>query len=690
MLQRPVLTLSLCCALAGAAAVSAPRRQTSAPAASSHGIDLGGMDRSIKPGDDFFGYANGAWVRTAAIPSDQPVWGVGMMLAEEADARTRGLLEQAGRNAAAGSDARKAGDYYAAFMDDASIERRGIAPLKERLDRIAAIADRRALAVVLGESLRADVDALNNTDLYTDNLFGVWVAQDFNDPTRNTAYLLQGGLGMPDREYYVSEEEAMRATRTKYLAHVGTILSLAALPEPQQAADRTLELETKIARAHASREDSGDVQKANNLWRRAEFTQKAPGLDWPAFFEAAGLSSQDRFIVWQPSAITGEAALVASEPLETWKAYLQYQTLNHWSNLLPKAFAAERFDFYGKVLSGTEQIADRWKRAVAATNDALGDAVGKLYVDRYFGPDAKAKAQAMVADLKAAFGRRIDALEWMAPQTKAKAKEKLQTLIVGVGYPDRWRDYSALQVARDDALTNAMRSEAFDYRRNLAKLEQAVDRHEWWMTPQTVNAVNLPIQNALNFPAAILQPPFFDPAADAALNYGSIGAVIGHEVSHSFDNTGSQFDATGKLANWWQTDDFAHFRSAASRLVAQYNAYQPLPGLSVNGQQTLGENIADVAGLAAAYDAYRASLKSSPSRIQDGISTDQQFFLSYAQSWRDKIREPLLRQLVLTDEHSPSEYRADCVRNLDAWYSAFNVQPEDKLYLAPGDRVRVW
>jgi putative endopeptidase len=485
MLQRTALTLSLCCALAGAAVLSAPRQETSAPAASRHGIDLAGMDRSIKPGDDFFGYANGAWARTATIPSDQPVWGVGMMLAEEADARTRALLEKAGREAAAGSDARKAGDYYAAFMDEASIERRGVAPLKERLDRIGAIADRRALAEVLGESLRADVDALNNTDFYTDNLFGLWVAQDFNDPTHNTGYLLQGGLGMPDREYYLSEEEAMRATRTKYLAHVATILTLAGLPEPRQTAERILDLETKIARAHATREVSGDVQKANNPWTRAAFTEKAAGLDWPAFFTAAGLSSQDRFIVWQPAAITGEAALVASEPVETWKAYLQYHTLNHWSNLLPKAFAADRFDFYGKVLSGTEQIADRWKRAVAATNDALGDAVGKLYVDRYFAPDAKAKAQAMVADLKAAFGWRIDALEWMAPQTKAKAKEKLQTLIVGVGYPDTWRDYSALQVARDDALTNAMRSEEFEYRRNVAKLQRPVDRHEWWMTPQT-------------------------------------------------------------------------------------------------------------------------------------------------------------------------------------------------------------
>jgi putative endopeptidase len=333
---------------------------------------------------------------------------------------------------------------------------------------------------------------------------------------------------------------------------------------------------------------------------------------------------------------------------------------------------------------------ERWKRAVASTNATIGDAVGRLYVAKYFPPDSKTRAEAMVADIKAAFAQRIERLDWMSPETKARAKEKVRSLIVGVGYPDKWRTYEGLAITRDDAIANAMRAEEFEYKRRVKELGQPIDRNEWWMTPQTVNAVNLPIQNALNFPAAILQPPYFDPAATDANNYGAIGSVIGHEVSHSFDDQGSQFDASGKLANWWKEDDFAQFKAAGGRLVAQYNAYKPLPDLAVNGQQTLSENIADVAGLAASYDAYRLSLKGRPAPEQQGFNGDQQFFISFAQSWRDKYREPLLRQIILTDGHSPSEYRADTVRNLDEWYKAFDVRPGERLYLAPADRVRIW
>ncbi|HWF86337.1 MAG TPA: M13 family metallopeptidase, partial [Vicinamibacterales bacterium] len=444
------------------------------------------------------------------------------------------------------------------------------------------------------------------------------------------------------------------------------------------------------ATTHVSRADSEEVHKANNPWSRDDFHTKAPGLDWAAFFKAAGLDAQPQVIVWQPAAITGEAALAASEPLGTWKEYLRYELVNHWSNLLPKAFVNERFDLYGKALSGTPQMTDRWKRAVASTNGAMGDAVGRLYVAQYFPPDAKAKAEAMVADIKVAFGRRIERLAWMSPQTRAKARAKLDTLIVGVGYPDKWRDYATLEIARDQALRNAMRAEEHDYRQDVARLHGPIDRAQWWMTPQTVNAVNLPIQNALNFPAAILQPPYFDPRAPAADNYGAIGAVIGHEISHSFDDQGSQFDATGRLADWWTPEDFAHFKAAAAQLVAQYNEYHPLSDVSVNGQQTLSENIADVAGLSAAYDAYRLSLNGKPDAIRQRFTGEQQFFISFAQSWREKYREPLLRQLLLTDGHAPSEYRADTVRNLDAWYGAFSVPQRAKLYLAPADRVRVW
>jgi putative endopeptidase len=654
-------------------------------------IDLAGMDRSIKPGDDFFRYANGTWLKVTEIPPDRSSYGLDARLEEEANLRTRNLLEEEAKSAApAGSDARKVGDYYAAYMDEAAIETKGIEGLRRRLDRIAAIGDRRALVESIAQTIRADVDPLNNTNFHTQHLFGIWVAQDFNEPTRCAPYLLQGGLGMPDREYYLGDSPPMADIRTRYKAHVAAVLKLARIPHADAKAARIFALETEIAKVHWTRADSEDVLKANNPWKREEFAAKAPGLDWRTFFKASGLESQAGLIIWQPSAIAGEASLIGSQPLETWKDYLTYQVLDDCSFLLPKAFAEEGFTFYGKVLSGTLQMRERWKRAVDSTSFALGDAVGRLYVQHYFTPEAKATAEAMVANLVQAFGRRIDSLAWMSPQTKAKAKEKLATLKVGVGYPSNWRDYSGLEIVRDDALRNALEAELYEYRRNLAKLGRPVDRSEWWMTPQTVNAVNLPIQNALNFPAAILQPPYFDPKADPAQNYGAIGAVIGHEISHSFDDQGSQFDAAGRLADWWKPEDFAHFKEASNRLVAQYNAYRPFPDLAVNGRQTLGENIADVAGLSVAYDGYRLSLGGKPAPMSQGLTGDQRFFVSFAQSWRNKMREPLMRQLVVTDGHAPSEYRADAVRNIDAWYDAFGVKPGQALYLPPGNRVRLW
>jgi putative endopeptidase len=655
------------------------------------GIDLSGMDRSIKPGDDFFGYANGTWFKTTQIPPDRSNYGLDARLADETNLRTRGLLEEAAKSAApAGSDERMVGDYYAAYMNEAAIEARGIEGIRDWLDRIAAISDRRALVESIAQTIRADVDPLNYTNLHTQHLFGIWVAQDFNEPSRYRPYLLQGGLGMPDREYYLSDSPRMADIRNRYKAHIAAVLELAKITNADVRAAQIFDLETKIAKVHWSRADSGEVLKANNPWKAEEFKAKASGMDWQTFFKAAGLDGADLFIVWQPSAIAGEASLVGSEPLETWKDYLAYQILDRWSALLPKKFVEERFAFYEKTLSGTEQLRKRWKRAVASTNSALGDAVGRLYVQHYFTPNAKAKAEAMAALLVRAFGSRIDKLTWMSPQTKAKAKEKLATLKVGVGYPDKWRDYSGLEISRDNALGNAFQAELFEYRRSLAKLGKAVDRSEWWITPQTVNALNLPIQNALNFPAAILQAPYFDPKADTARNYGAIGAVIGHEISHSFDDQGSQFDATGKLSNWWTPADFAHFKEASTRLIAQYDAYRPFPDLSVNGRQTLSENIADVAGLSVAYDGYRLALGGKPAPLLQGFTGDQRFFINFAQSWRDKYREALLRQLVLTNGHAPSEYRADAVRNIDAWYEAFKVVPGQILYLSPGDRVRLW
>ncbi|GAA0586976.1 M13 family metallopeptidase [Rhizomicrobium electricum] len=679
--MRRIYAVSLAvCATVAAVAASVPS-----------GIDLAGIDKAVAPGDDFFAYGNGAWLKKTAIPADRSSFGTFDQLLEKTSAEVRDLIQTAAKtNPKPGSDAQKVGDYYASFMDEAGIEAKGLTPLKPEFDRIAAIKDTKSLSAYLGAMLRADVDPLNATNLYTDHIFGIWVNQAFEQPGRNVPYILQGGLGMPDREYYLSKSPKMAAIRTKYQAHIAAVLKLAGIADADAKAARIMALETKIASAHTSRADSEDVLKANNPWNRGSFAKRAPGMDWNAYFAAAGLSDQADFIVWQPGAVTGTAALVSNQPVGVWKEYLAYQLIEHYSGVLPKAFVNESFAFYGTVLNGTPKIRDRWKRAISATNGALGEPVGKLYVARYFPPAAKAKIEGMVKELIAAYRARINRLAWMSPATKQKALAKLATLKVGVGYPDKWRDYSSLKIVRGDAFGNLQRSEQFEYRYALAKLHRPVDRGEWAMDPQTVNAVNLPLVNALNFPAAILQPPFFDPKADDALNYGSIGATIGHEISHSFDDQGSQFDAQGKLNNWWTPADLAHFRAAAAKLVKQYDGYRPFADLAVNGKQTLGENIADVAGLSATYDAYILSLHGKPAPVLDGLSGDQRFFLAYSQSWRDKTREAALRQQILTDGHAPAEYRADTVRNLDAWYKAFAVKPGQKLFLKPEDRVQVW
>ncbi len=647
------------------------------------------MDTAVLPGNNFFRYTNGAWFAATEIPADRSSWGADAVLAEEAARRTAELLGKALAEPA-GSDARKAADYYASYMDEAAIEAKGLSPLRPVLGHISALKSRQELARLLGEELRADVDPLNNTNFYTDRLFGLWVSPDMNGSGRSTAYLLQGGLGLPERTYYLDASARMADIRLKYQAHVAAILKLAHVPDAEAKALRILALEKKMAQVHVSREDSEDALKGNNPWKRSDFAGRAPGLDWAAYFKGAGLDQVPVVVVWHPSAITGLAALVSSEPLSTWREYLTFHAIDRRARLLPKAFVEESFAFYGKTLSGTPQLSERWKRAVAATNEALGDAVGQLYVKRYFPPEAKAQVQAMVKNIIAAFGTRIDRLDWMAPRTKLKAKEKLATLYVGVGYPERWIDYASLKVVPKEALDNAERADLFEYRRRLAQLGGPVDLTEWWMTPQTVNAVNMPLQNALNFPAAILQPPYFDPKAAASLNYGGIGATIGHEISHSFDDQGSQFDAQGHLADWWTAEDLAHFKASGAQLAAQFDAYRPFPDLAVHGKQTLSENIADLAGLAAAHDAWLLSLGGKPAPSGQGFSAEQEFFISYGQGWRTKRREAALRQQIITDGHAPEEYRADTVRNLDAWNLAFDVKPGEGLYLAPADRVRLW
>ncbi len=657
----------------------------------SHTVDKQGIDTSVKPGDDFYKYANGAWIKTAKIPADRSSYGPDVVLTEKTSAQVKGLIQDAAAgNPAPGSDAQKVGDYYASYMNEAGIEAKGLTPLAGDLANIAAVSDTASLSAYLGTTLRADVDALNSTNFYTDHLFGVWITQGFEDPDHNVPYLLQGGLGMPDRDYYLSPSPHMVELRVKYQAHIANVLKLAGIADSDAKAAGIMALETKMAQAHVSRVDSEDVHKANNPWAKADFAAKAPGLDWDAYFKAAGLGDQGNYIVWQPGAITGLSALVASEPVSVWKDWATFHAIDHYAGVLPKAFVAERFAFYGTALSGTPQMQDRWKRAIGSTNGALGEVVGKLYTDKYFPPESKAKITAMVGDLLTAYHARIENLTWMSPDTKAKALAKLGTLKVGVGYPDTWIDYTKMDVVRGDAYGNVRRAELFNYQRNLAKLGQTPDRGEWAMVPQIVNAVNLPLANALNFPAGILQPPYFDPQADAAYNFGSIGATIGHEISHSFDDQGSQFDAQGRLANWWTPADLDHFEGAGAKLAAQYDAYCPFTDLCINGKQVLSENIADVAGLSAAHDAYILSLKGKPDKVVDGLTGDQRFFLAFAQSWRETEREAALRQQIQTDGHAPAEYRGDTVRNLDAWYAAFKVKPGQKLYLAPADRVQVW
>jgi putative endopeptidase len=655
------------------------------------GIDKSLMDTSVKPGDDFDKYANGVWEKNAVIPQDKSNISVFSVINDEAQKREAALVGDIVKsNPSAGSDEARIANYYKAYMDTAGIERRGLTPVKAEIDRIEAIADKGALAEAIGRTLRADTDPLNATNFHTENLLGVFVTQGFDDPTKTVPYIMQGGLGLPDRDYYVSSDPAMAKLRGDYTPYVAKILTLAGLPDARARAQKIVALETKIAQAHETLEASQSAEKANNPWKRGDFDKKAPGVDWGRLLGAAQLGNQQDFIIWQPTAVTGIAKLVGSEPLDVWRDWLAFHRINQMTAVLPKAFDDAHFAFYGTEINGQPQQQTREKRALASLDAWLGDAVGKRYVDRYFPASSKADIDTMVTNIKAALEKRIDALAWMAPTTKAEAKKKVATMVVGIGYPDKWRDYGSVDVRADDAFGNLDRAQLANYQYQLSKIGKPVDRHEWWLEPQTVNAQNQPLQNSLNFPAAILDKGFYDPAADAAAKYGAIGSVIGHEISHSFDNLGATFDATGKLRNWWTPADLAHFSQAGAALAAQYDAYEALPGLHLNGKQELGENIADVAGMAAAYDAWKASLGGKPSPVIEGLTGDQRFFLAYAQSHRGKLRDAALRARVATDVHAPGPWRVLTVRNIDAWYPAFNVQAGQKLYLAPDKRITVW
>ncbi len=601
------LASAAACALFALAAIISYSQVASAP--ETHGIVVANMDRSIKPGDDFFRYACGDWIKRTEIPPDSVYVSIGGYSLDDRSTelsrkQTAGLIEEAVKaNAPAGSNTRKIADFYRSFMDEAAIEAKGIAPLRPHLDAIAAIRDKHELARALGETLRADVDALNQAKFHTPNLFGLWTAPGFNDPEHYAPYLMQGGLDMPDREYYLSDSSEMRDMRSKYRTHVATTLRLVGFMDADARAAHIFELEHAIAEKHVAFADEQDISKANNTWKRTDFAAKAPGLDWPEYFRGAGLSQQASFIVWQPTAFTGESALVASVPLVTWKDWLAFHLIDTYAAVLPKAFSDERFAFFGKALSGRRDQPPRSQLALSLSNSprdetgysllegrgVLGNALGQMYAHRYFSPETKAQVETMVANLIAALRRRIDALSWMDSVTKAEAKAKLDSLYVGVGYPETWRDYSAYEVKADDIFGNLWRGGLFDYHRNVARLSHPVDRKEWIRTPQAVDAMQLTLHNAITLAAADFQLPFFDPQATAAVNYGYPGTVIGHEISHTFDIEGNAVDSKGRVRNWWKPADVAHFNTVTASLIAQYEAYKPFPDLALNGKKVLNE-----------------------------------------------------------------------------------------------------
>jgi putative endopeptidase len=645
-------------------------------------------DHSIKPGDDFYLYANGGWLRTAMIPAGESSYDTRALVKERTSQRVRELIEGAASSRPAkGSVEQKVGDYYASFMDENGIETKKLTPLADEMAMISAITNKASLSAYLGSTLNGEVDGLTAN---ADHIFGLWVNQGFEDADHNVVHLLQGGLGMPSRDDYIDPSPKMVELRGRYQSHVAMVLKLAAVADSETRAVRILSLEIRIAQASAADADAADVFKQNNPWKRGDFEIKAPGMDWNTYFRSAGLGEQSDFIVWQPSAVIGISALVNSEPIDLWKDYLRFHLIEHYASVLPKAVAAEHFSFYNTILSGTQQVQDRSTLAVAATNGALGQAVGKLYTQRYFPLEAKVRAQTMAGDLITAYRARIANLAWMSPRTKEKALAKLAAFKIGIGYPDEWTDYSTLDIVRGDAFGNMRRAEAFLRSRNLAKLKQPVDPIDWPIAPQTPGAVIMFSPNAEFFSAAILQPPYFDSQGDSASNYGSAGAGMAHEISHSFDELGNIYDAQGRLGDWWTAEDRTEYHAEEEKLLAQMNSYCPFVDLCIDGKQVLSESVADLAGLLVAHDAYVLSLKGKCDRVLGGLNGEQRFFLAFAQRWRKAQDESALRQQIKTDTHPPGMYRSDSVRNIDEWYKAYEIAPGDKLYLQPEDRVRIW
>jgi putative endopeptidase len=649
------------------------------------------MDRSISPGNDFFRYVNGAWLRDTPIPSDRGRWVEFTRLDDLNTQRNRAILDAAA-SSPRNPEAIKLGSFYASLMDEKGIETRGLAPLKPELARVAAIANSADLARALAQLSWDALPVLpggGGAVPAAPAASGVMV--DIKNPSRYLPSLSQGGIGLPDRDYFLIESNpGFAKARAAYRVHLAAMFRLAGMDDVEACASRVYTLEERIARSHWTRVELRDPAKRYNLFARAELAAKFPGLDWDAFLQAVGFDGQATIQVTEPGAIAGVAAAARDVPLTDWRDYLAYRVVRGFALAAPNAIVEENFAFEDKTLAGTPELPQRWKRAGAIMDRAMGHAVGRIYLANYFPPAVRACADAMTRNIKLAMAKRIQALPWMADVTKARALAKLQAVRIEIGGQQPLRTYEKLTVAKDDAYGNVLRAARVSYQRNLDKLGKPVDRSEWQMVPQTVNAQANPVMQKIMFPAGIMQGLFFNPHAEDAVNYGAIGVVMGHELSHHFDDQGAKFDEHGALNNWWTPEDLAHFTAATEALAKQYDGYEPLPGTHINGHLTLGENAADLAGLAVALDAYRTSLNGKLGPVMNGFTAEQRFFIGYTQIYRSLSREDYMRQALATDPHSPGEWRSAEVRNVDAWYAAFAVEPGQKIYLAPNQRVKIW
>lgn len=645
------------------------------------GVDTTAFDRSVRPQDDFYRFANGGWLRDTQIPADRASVGAFIQLRDESEAALRTLVEQtAASSHPAGSETQKVADLYRSFMDTAAVERLGVQPIQGELRRIRALSSRSQLPAFFAANARVGIGAP----------IAFSVSADQKNSRQHTVYLSQSGLGLPDRDYYLQEGERFQRIRDAYVSYMETLLRLAGEPNPTARARAVLAFETEVARRQWDRTRNRDRNATYNPATVAQLRTQAPGFDWGAWLAAGGADVQN-VVVRQPSYLTALDSVLATTDLSAIKAYATVRLLDASAPYLSRPFVDAAFDFRGRALSGLQENRPRWKRGIGTVEGALGEALGKMYVERHFRPEQKARMQELVQNLTTAYRRSIDSLEWMTPATRAQAQDKLAKFTVKIGYPDRWRDYSALEIRPGDLVGNMRRTREFEYARMIDRLGKPVDRTEWGMTPQTVNAYYNSVNNEIVFPAAILRPPFFNFEADDAVNYGAIGAVIGHEISHGFDDQGRKSDGEGNLRDWWSAEDAAAFEQRANALVAQYGEYAPLEGAPVNGRLTLGENIGDLSGLAVAYRAYKLSLGGKEAPVIDGFTGDQRFFLGWAQVWRSKAREEALRQQLLTDPHSPGMYRTNGVLvNMPEFYEAFGVKEGDRMYKPARERVKIW